>query len=86
MLRLKRNNSIIECESFSLLMGTFLIQANFCREQATHENVACAFSGDLAHLGLQVVLQADPADQVELGFQEVNVFFRIVKNALEQVA
>ncbi len=40
----------------------------------------------LAHLALQVILDADLVDQVELCFQEVDVLFCVVKNALEQVA
>lgn len=39
-------------------------------------------SADLAHLRLKVVLQAHLANEVELRFQEVDVFFGVVKNAL----
>ena len=42
-------------------------------------------SAQLAHLALQVVLQADFADQLDLGFQEVDVFLGIVQDALQQV-
>src|SRR6478735_7305878 len=40
----------------------------------------------LAHLRLQVVLQADLADQVDLGLEEVDVLFGVVQDLLQQVA
>lgn len=43
-------------------------------------------SADLAHLRLQIVLQPDLVDQVDLGFEEVDVLFRVVQNFLQQVA
>ena len=39
-----------------------------------------------AHLGLQVVGQAHFFYQVNLGFQEVDVFFRVVQDSLQDVA
>ncbi len=39
----------------------------------------------LAHLALEVILDADLVDQVDLRFQEVDVLFGIVKDALQQV-
>lgn len=41
---------------------------------------------DLAHLRLQVVLQADLADQVDLRFEKVDVLFGVVQDLLQQVA
>ena len=43
-------------------------------------------SAQLAQLALQVVLQANLADQIDLGFQKIDVFFGVVENALQQVA
>jgi len=42
--------------------------------------VAC--SGGLAHLALQVVGKTDLVDQLQLGFQEVDVLFGVVQDLL----
>ena len=43
-------------------------------------------SAQIAHLALQIVLQADLVQQADLRFQEIDVFFGVVQNALQQVA
>ena len=43
-------------------------------------------SAGVAHLGLQVVLQAHLADQIDLGFQEIDVLFGVIQDLLQQVA
>lgn len=45
-----------------------------------------AASGHFAHLRLLVVLQPDLVDQIDLGFQEVDVLFRVVQDVLQQIA
>ena len=40
----------------------------------------------IAHLRLQVVLQAHLADQIDLGFEEVDVLLGVVQDLLQQVA
>ena len=40
----------------------------------------------LTDLRLQVVLKTDLADQLDLGFQEVDVLFGVVQDRLQQIA
>ena len=40
----------------------------------------------LSHLALQVVLQPDFSDEFQLRLEKIDVFFSIVKNALQQIA
>ena len=49
---------------------------------------ACALPGTsvhFAHLGLQVVLQAHLADEVDLRFEKVDVLLGVVEDLLQQI-
>lgn len=58
----------------------------FCLRQACHPAISGPHSAQLAHLALQVVLQANLANQLNLGFQEVDVLFGVIEDFLQQVA
>ena len=43
-------------------------------------------SAELAHLTLQIILNADLAHQIELRFKKINVLLGVVENHLKQLA
>jgi hypothetical protein len=54
--------------------------------QVCHRAISGLHSAQLAHLALQIVLQANFANQLNLGFQEVDVLFGVIEDLLQQVA
>ena len=44
-----------------------------------------ALAVTVAQLGLLIILDADPFDQLKLGFQEIDVLFFIFQNAFENL-
>ena len=54
--------------------------------QARGDAASAAQGGvSIPHLALQVVGQTHLVDQLQLGFEEVNVFFGVVKDVLQQI-
>ena len=56
-----------------------------CNKNGSHElPFCCRLKSLFVHLRLQIILQADGADQAELGFQPVDMVFFRAEDVLEQ--